>query len=74
MKTKAELQKENDLLRDLVKPSIEISDSTFMGSPNEQKCEAVGKIAGALKEAAKALIADDTMVHFGDKHYHDGES
>ena len=73
MPTKAELEKENRMLHDLVKPSISITDSTFMGSPNDKKCKAVSKIADALKEAAKAMNGGDTMVHFGDKDYHDEE-
>ena len=72
MSTKAELEKENKTLRDLVKPSVIVRDSTFNGSPSADVCEAVGKIADALKEVAKALNSEGTMVHFGDKHY--GES
>ena len=72
MTTKAGLEKENGLLRDLVKPKIEVRDSTFIGSSSEDQCRAIGKIADALKEAAIALQGRDTLVHFGDKHYHGG--
>ena len=73
MPTKTELQKENKMLKELVKPSIEIHDSTFNGSASKDTCEAVSKIADALKEAAIALkgFTGETMLHFGDKHYHD---
>lgn len=73
MPTKAELQKENETLKELIEPSYEVSNCTFHGSPSDSHCEAIGKIADALKEASKALNNGSTGASFGPVHNHYGD-
>ena len=60
--TKAELQVENDLLREIASSSTNISNCTFTGSASDAQCEAIIEIAKALKHAAKALQAAPSLV------------
>jgi len=55
MSTKAELQAENELLRDLAGNGTNISHCNFTGSATDAQCEAVKEIAIALRYAAQAL-------------------
>lgn len=55
MSTKAELQKEVELLREMNEGRTQIQNCTFNGSPSGEVCSAVLEIATALKYAAKAL-------------------
>lgn len=56
MATKVELEKENELLRELLDGRVTISHSTFNGGPQAEVCKAVTHIALALETAAEALV------------------
>lgn len=55
MPTKAELQTENDLLKELNNNGITIHSYHIQGSPQKSVCKAITEIAIALQLAAKAL-------------------
>jgi len=55
VKIKDDLQKENDLLRDLVSTGTRIEGCTFNGSPSGEVCAAVTALAVANTAAAEAL-------------------
>ena len=55
MATKAQLETENEILKELVDCGTTIRDCNFQGSPSGDVCSAVEAIAGALRVAGKAL-------------------
>ena len=63
-KTKAELEQENEFLRDLAGNANVISDCIFNGPATDKQCEAVIEIAKALREASKALYGAPA-IHLG---------
>lgn len=61
-KTKAELEIENQALRESVASGTVIQNCRFEGSPNAETCEAVRQIAAALEVAARALQGNPSLV------------
>ncbi len=62
MPTKAELEKENELLRELGQNAVTVSHCNFRGSPSGKVCKAVTQIAKTLEQAAKALAGEACIV------------
>ena len=62
MTTKAELEKENELLREMTRSGTTVSGCTFTGSATDAQCEAVKEIAIALGHAAQALRGTPALV------------
>lgn len=65
MTTKAELEKENELLREVAGHGTMIKDCHLTGSATDAQCEAVKEIAIALQYAAKALNGTP-LIQIGD--------
>ena len=62
MTTKAELEIENELLRDVASGGTNIRDCNFTGSSTDAQCDAVKEIAIALQYAAKALKGEPMLI------------
>ncbi len=61
MTTKAELQKENEMLREVAGHGTMIQNCKFTGSATDAQCEAVKEIAIALQHACKALRGEPAL-------------